>query len=221
MAGVKRRALGLALLAVALGAWPAPAPADVLAGRTLGAFKLTFYHLARETERGEVPLFGTQCGVLARTSRRFHDELATEGAGLLADGRLLNFERRCPCALPAPDGERLCYAEVPRAQFPWGRGATRPGGHFTLQPFRSVAVDPAVVALGTVLYIPQLAGLEFPPGNVTNGCFRAEDTGRAVRGRHLDVFVGRPDWYRTLQRIRPLRSITVYRDSRRCARAFP
>ncbi|HWE60446.1 MAG TPA: 3D domain-containing protein [Chloroflexota bacterium] len=42
---------------------------------------------------------------------------------------------------------------------------------------RTVAVDPSVIPLGSTVYIQGL------------GVFRAEDTGGAVIGRHIDVFV--------------------------------
>lgn len=48
----------------------------------------------------------------------------------------------------------------------------------TLQPYMSVAVDPAVIPLGTVLYDHE--------GNA----YSADDTGGAIKGNRIDMFVG-------------------------------
>jgi hypothetical protein len=108
-----------------------------------------------------------------------------------------------------------------RGEFPWGRGAHWNGQFFWLQPFRSVAVDPAAISIGSVIYVPELAGLLLPDGTLFNGCLRAEDTGRAIRGRHLDWFTGPAlpaDW---LFRHRLPHEVSAYAESRRCTRAFP
>ena len=126
-----------------------------------------------------------------------------------------------PLALAGHGGTRSCYRELDRSQFPWGRGAYWKGQFFWLQPFRSVAVDPAIVAIGSVVYVPDLAGYPLPDGTLSNGCVRAEDTGIAIQGRHLDWFVGQPpdgSWLRTRP---PPRQVTVFADSRRCTKAFP
>jgi 3D (Asp-Asp-Asp) domain-containing protein len=73
----------------------------------------------------------------------------------------------------------------------WFRGAGRryvapPGATFAagpsrpLTPYRSVAVDPHLIAFGSKVYIPQYAD--------HGGWFVAEDTGGAIQGRHVDVY---------------------------------
>nr|DAJ94255.1 MAG TPA: lytic transglycosylase [Caudoviricetes sp.] len=47
-----------------------------------------------------------------------------------------------------------------------------------LESFVSVAVDPGVISLGTVLY------------DVHGNTYRADDTGGAIKGNRIDVFVG-------------------------------
>ena len=47
----------------------------------------------------------------------------------------------------------------------------------------SIATDLGVIARGTRVYVPQLAG------SPARGCFRADDTGGAIIGTHIDVFV--------------------------------
>jgi 3D (Asp-Asp-Asp) domain-containing protein len=46
-------------------------------------------------------------------------------------------------------------------------------------PYRTVAVDPTVVPLGSILIDAE-----------TGYTFIAEDTGNAVKGRHVDLFIG-------------------------------
>jgi 3D (Asp-Asp-Asp) domain-containing protein len=46
-------------------------------------------------------------------------------------------------------------------------------------PYRTIAVDPKVIPLGSVLIDAE-----------TGYTFIAEDTGNAVKGRHLDLFIG-------------------------------
>ena len=48
--------------------------------------------------------------------------------------------------------------------------------------WKSVAVDPKVIALGSRVYIPAYRHVR------GRGWFRAEDVGSAIIGRHLDVF---------------------------------
>ena len=53
--------------------------------------------------------------------------------------------------------------------------------------------------IGSVVYVPELAGTPLPDGTLFNGCLRAEDAGLAIRGQHLDWFMGRepaPEWLR-------------------------
>ena len=216
------------------GRSPAPraGQAQGLDGRRLGDFRLTYYRLAQarhsEGNGTLVPVYGRNCGrVLAWVSERFHSDLGLQGSGMLADGRLLNFEQRCPCAAPTRRGERICYEELRRSDYPFGRGAPLSRSNpwqrqfFWLQPYRSAAVDPLVVPLGTVLYIPALRDKRMAHGAAHTGCVRAEDTGQAIRGRRLDVFAGggppSPDLPRTL----PDRPVPVYVDARRCVGAFP
>lgn len=60
-----------------------------------------------------------------------------------------------------------------------GRGITRSGA--PARPWHTLAVDPAVVPLGSRVYIPALA--HTPSG----GWFVAEDTGGAIRGYAVDI----------------------------------
>jgi 3D (Asp-Asp-Asp) domain-containing protein len=53
------------------------------------------------------------------------------------------------------------------------------------KPDRTVAVDPKVIPLGSILYI------EFPEEYQNmNGLYVAEDTGSAIKGNRIDIFLG-------------------------------
>jgi 3D (Asp-Asp-Asp) domain-containing protein len=66
---------------------------------------------------------------------------------------------------------------VSPAGISFARGAAR-----SLRAYRSVAVDPLLIPLGSLVYVPAYRPLN------GDGWFRAEDTGSAIKGRHLDVY---------------------------------
>ncbi|MCD6727343.1 MAG: hypothetical protein LT070_08900 [Solirubrobacteraceae bacterium] len=89
----------------------------------------------------------------------------------------------------------------------FAEGPSRP-----LRYYRSVAVDPKLIPLGSLVYAAAYESLN------GDGWFRADDTGGAIRGRHLDVYRRAPDsstesgQYLTGQRIFvvPKRRISAY-----------
>lgn len=70
-----------------------------------------------------------------------------------------------------PGGRRLPYGGVSFAAEP-----PRP-----LRYYHSIAVDPRLIPLGSRVYVPAYRGLG-------GGWFTAQDTGGAIRGRHIDVY---------------------------------
>lgn len=66
-------------------------------------------------------------------------------------------------------------------------GATFEDGHGQpgLRYYRSLAVDPALIPIGSRVYIPAYYGKG-------GGWFTAQDTGGAIRGRHVDVYRSPP-----------------------------
>lgn len=61
-----------------------------------------------------------------------------------------------------------------------------------LMPFRTIAVDPSIVPLESVIFVPELRGIEFKYDGRTfahDGYLFAGDRGGAIRGRHIDVFM--------------------------------
>jgi 3D (Asp-Asp-Asp) domain-containing protein len=61
-----------------------------------------------------------------------------------------------------------------------------------LVPFRTIAVDPDVIPLESVVYVPKLRGRRFTQDGETfthDGYLYAGDRGGAIRGNHIDVFL--------------------------------
>jgi 3D (Asp-Asp-Asp) domain-containing protein len=57
-----------------------------------------------------------------------------------------------------------------------------PGAALPLRPYRSIAVDPNVIPLGSGVYIPAYRH------DGHGGWFTAQDTGGAIIGRRIDVY---------------------------------
>jgi len=201
----------------------APAPAEpVREGaepRQLGQFTITFYYVVGEDEIATKPVMvaandnragdgsgnesvaqlaaitndhvtlysGAGCTPIAEVSKEFAQQIALQGTGKLRDGRVVNIFGACNC-------KRSPCFKVTQAQ--WGTsGSGKP-----LQPFRTVAVDPKVLKLGSLLYVPLLEGRLMPGrapwgGYVHDGCVVADDTGGHIAGNRIDLFVGRKAYF--------------------------
>jgi 3D (Asp-Asp-Asp) domain-containing protein len=215
---------------------PAPPPDAAEGPRDLGKFRVTFYYVIGEAEADWiarkheakhaaaaaakaksagstepvlaavdpaaepatprlVTLFNKDCSSLAEVSPDFASALSLQGTGKLRDGRVINTSGRCKC----PQTTR-CYHVTNRK---WGNAGTgRP-----LDPFRTVAVDPKQVKLGSLLYIPALDGMTMPGrppvgGFVHDGCVAADDTGGGIDGKQIDLFVAKRAFYLGLARRR-------------------
>jgi 3D (Asp-Asp-Asp) domain-containing protein len=66
-----------------------------------------------------------------------------------------------------------------------------------LVPYRSIAVDRSDIPIGTVIFIPAARGIKviLPSGetDIHDGYFFAADVGGAIKGSHIDVFIGTAD----------------------------
>jgi 3D (Asp-Asp-Asp) domain-containing protein len=180
--------------------------------KKLGSFKLTYYFMAeQEGGKKSVQLYERKgCKRIAKISRKDAKQLALQGGGKLDDGRILIYAGHCKCS-GAP-----CY-NLAHESHEWGTGVKdRP-----LSPFRSVAVDPSRVAIGTVLYVPELDGLTVPArlpegGFVHDGCVVADDRGGGIKGRQLDFFVAKKVHYTAFDRRNHIKRVTVFRGGDRC-----
>jgi 3D (Asp-Asp-Asp) domain-containing protein len=221
-----RKFAGVAPLVLAIGcesgkpaAPPPPAPAVKVQveqpppsdePKQVGQFSITFYYVIGEdevvgkakaandnaegTELAAVApepdlttIYDPKCEPIADVSLDFAKALELQGTGKLRDGRMLNVAGRCHC------DRTPCFQVTPTQ---WGTAGTgKP-----LQPFRTVAVDPKVVKLGSLLYVPLLEGRVMPGrppwgGYVHDGCVVADDTGGHIDGNRLDLFVGRKAYF--------------------------
>lgn len=181
--------------------------------KQLGFFAITFYYVigedevtakakpapANDNQEAETELASVtapemvtiyaknECEPIAEVTRDFAHQLQVQGTGKLKDGRVLNVWGQCKC-------ERSPCFKVTQQQ--WGTaGSGRP-----LTPFRTVAVDPKLIKLGSLLYIPLLEGRTMPGrgpwgGFVHDGCVVADDTGGGIKDEQLDLFVGKKAWF--------------------------
>lgn len=80
------------------------------------------------------------------------------------------------------------HARFKKVAHPLGCGVR----NLPLMPFRTIAVDTDLIALGSVLYVPELRGRAFRYNDhdyVHDGYLFAGDRGGAIQGRHIDVFL--------------------------------
>ena len=186
--------------------------------RELGEFHLTFYYVVGEDEvveptkrheQAQVALPGTDvavlaaagdepmravtlfskqnCRALAQVSPAFASQVSIQGTGKLRDGRIINVAGKCRCE------HSPCFKVTGTK---WGTA----GNGRALEPFRTAAVDPRVVKLGSLLYIPALDGKTMPGrapqgGFKHDGCLGADDVGGGIDGRQIDLFVGKRAYY--------------------------
>lgn len=211
----------------------------------LGLFTITFYYVVGEEEvvakakakaandnesespadlaavavEETVTLYATTkgkatCEPIVDVSREFAHQLRVQGTGKLRDGRVLNIWGHCGCDTSP------CYKVI---EHQWGTsGSGRP-----LQPFRTVAVDPKLIKLGSLLYVPLLEGRTMPGrspwgGFVHDGCVVADDTGGGIKGEQLDLFVGKKGWFLGMSGSRGshswARHVPVFDGSKVCER---
>lgn len=140
--------------------------------------RVTQYYTAVEGEYpiGDSTAFLTVDGaVLHEGSEDFYRAAATEGSARLSDGTVLNWHRKV-------DGE-VRWKEVSAAY-----GLAADGCE--LVPWRTIAVDPDVVPLGTRVRILETQGITLPDGETHDGIWWANDTGVSIEDDRVDLFTG-------------------------------
>lgn len=170
--GIASRAAAAGFLCLVLGG-------QALAHQKVGRALVTFYWVIDESSpkyRGkETAVLRDPAGrVIARTHKQFKLDLVRQGSGWLRDGRTVIYIKRVA-------GESRFRVSSSK----YGLGSTG----CRLIPYRTIAVDPRFVKLGTKVYIPQLKGTQLPDGTIHDGMFIAADRGH-FRGAHVDLFVG-------------------------------
>lgn len=160
--------------------------------------RATEYYTALETDypAGHSAAFVALNGsVLYRGSRAFHDAATTEGSARIRDGAVIN--------LTGDGTTRWRYTSAT-----YGLATN----DCPLVPFRSVAIDPAIVPLGSRIRIAETVGMPLPGGGTHDGIWLATDAGPQIAGDRIDLFVGAGlASLETLQRfgIRNLQPLTV------------
>lgn len=183
-------------------------------GEPIASFYMTYYWVTTEEEFTGAPDTDVHasagCTVLTTVGADFFASMRLEGTGRLRDGTLLNYDGACACSTSP------CFT-VLGDEHPWGSGA----GRRALEPFRSIAVDRDVVALGSGLYILELDGMLMPGdppwgGYVHDGCVIAADTGGGIDGMQIDLFSGLRNYYLILDSMIDQAEISLYDGGRRC-----
>jgi len=190
-------------------------------GKAGGTYRNTYYDFPAEAdfEGTMVPLYNASCGVIDQVPKDFHDTLCVQGSGHLASGATVSFAKRnCACAAVCPKtSQKICFDELDKTQFPWGRGATgKP-----IVPLLTIAVDSDVIPLGTPVYIPEYDGvpLDHTGTSFHDGCFIAQDRGSRVKGKHVDIFTGDTSITELWNRLVPSnQGVSVIVGTQHCAR---
>lgn len=148
----------------------------------VGSFRPTFYQTLDQAdpawpdEPATEPLYRADGSLIATVEPSFKHRLDIEGSGRLRDGRVVNIDEKID--------ESWRYLIAKNATY----GISERGSK--LIPYRTIAVDPDVVKLGSVLYIPALKGIQLPSGEIHDGYVLAQDTGQGIDGYRMDLFVG-------------------------------
>jgi 3D (Asp-Asp-Asp) domain-containing protein len=84
-------------------------------------------------------------------------------------------------------------------KFGKGNGASRYNTTNALDPCRTLAADPSVYPIGTVIFVPDMRNKICPQsGMAVDGCFIIGDIGSAIRGgQRFDIFTGECSRYST------------------------
>jgi 3D (Asp-Asp-Asp) domain-containing protein len=146
-------------------------PPDLPNARYMGKFKTTFYWVVEEADypSGSSPLYDTRGRLVGRFSRAFIRDFKIEAAARLNDGRCVSYLK---------SANRVVVSDSFMGY-----------GGYRLSELKSIAVDPRIIPLGARVYIPQ-AERVVVNGRRLSGIFHAHDIGSAVKGKHVDLFVG-------------------------------
>jgi len=180
---------------------PEPNSASALQNLSVWA---TYYttHQAQNQSNGYPLLDPTGNSLGVALSERDWCAAALEGSVQIANGQSLlgvyNFAGRgdtdqVNCLPYYPTLKNISATNRVRfkpSNTPYGEGSN--GNQ--LVPYRTIAVDRTLIPIGSVVYIPAARGVSvtLPSGDraVHDGYFYAGDVGSAIKGNHIDVFLG-------------------------------
>lgn len=111
---------------------------------------------------------------------------AIEGT-VIVDSQTYNYagtkspaQTSCPVHRPS---EKVRWV---KSKYPFGVGNK---GN-ALIPFKTIACDQSVFKYGQRFFIPEAKGAKLPDGTSHDGIFECGDVGGAIKGNHIDVFIG-------------------------------
>ena len=159
--------------------------------KKIGSLHATFYSMVEEHKPAfaqaakDAVLYDENGKPIASVASAFKAKLEVEGVGKLADGRVVSFAGfKKTNGSAGNNGREAYYQAVKNA--PFGFGVE----NYKLIPYRTVAVNPRQILIGSVLFLPQAYGTVLPSGEIHDGLFFAHDAGRAIMQGRLDLFVG-------------------------------
>lgn len=152
----------------------------------------TFYYskiLVDTKNPNDVPLLDMNGNKLGPTLRKSDWCLAGIEGTASIDGITYNYAGRTGrsqtnCSLEATETVRW-----KKSPYKFGIGSK----NNPLVPYVSIATDPSVIPFGSKVFIQEAVGVSyFIDGQefIHDGYFRADDVGGAIKGNHIDVFIG-------------------------------
>ena len=145
-----------------------------------GKYKSSFYYAVQEKNFPDSPLSAKMLDMKDNTIVLVHPDFKRkadlEGTARLFDGRILNYVSH------KKDGIR--YQVIEGANY--GLGVE----NYKLIPYRTIAVDPYHILIGSVVFIPQAVGIPLSNCIYHDGYFLAHDIGKVIKGKRIDFFVG-------------------------------
>jgi 3D (Asp-Asp-Asp) domain-containing protein len=177
---------------------PAPAQSDLGQSYKLWA---TYYYLPEINEdSGSIPLRDSKGQELGPTLTLKHwCDTAMEGSVKInfKNGDLKTFNYHTTTDDHFVDCSSV-YSKFPKlgkTKFREAHGVYGDGlDDYVLSPYRTLATDVSVIKPGTAIYIPQARGakITLKSGRVIthDGYFFAADKGGAIKGTHVDVYIG-------------------------------
>ncbi len=168
-------------------------------GKEMNLWATYYYTAEKKEEKGDYPLRNMKSEILGPYfSKKSWCMIALEGSVRVIDlkGESKTYNYAGTTSDSAINCKEFFKYDVSKTKFneaqgPWGDGLLN---QYILSPFRTLATDANVIKPGTVVYIPSARGtsLKLPNGKIVNhdGYFFAGDKGGAIKGNHIDVFIG-------------------------------
>lgn len=177
---------------------PAPSQSDL--GQTYKLWATYYYLPELEEDSGTIPLRDMKGQELGpRLTIRHWCDTAMEGSVKInfknGDIKTFNYhgvtsDNYVDCKSVFPKHTGIGKTKFREANGVYGDGLD----DYILSPYRTLATDTTYIKPGTALYIPKARGakITLPSGRVIihDGYFFAADKGGAIKGGHVDVYIG-------------------------------